>query len=136
MKTQPTLPGKTVTVPNGTQTITYPEKVKRYCTVSVPNMVSIPAGNMIQKSSTASVTKSNGLPAPYTKTWSVEDSSHYDYVPEVTSVQQGMKDVTKHNWVLTGNMRRGGPPCVCAHGGPFPFVPRSLGACPRIWARS
>ncbi len=104
MKTQPTLPGKTVKVLTGTKTTTYPEKVKEYYTVTVTNYIWVLTGDQIQKTKYKYVTVSNGLPDPYTKTWTEKQFDYYYYVDEYKKVADGTKDVTKYKWVESGVM--------------------------------
>ncbi|MEM9380625.1 MAG: hypothetical protein AAGB93_11800 [Planctomycetota bacterium] len=103
IKTQPTLPGKTEKVTTGTKTVWYDEKVKEYYDVEVTNWKWVKTGNKIQKSKYKWVTKSNGLPEPYTETWKEKVFSHYYYVDEKEKVADGTKTVTKSKWVKTGN---------------------------------
>ncbi|MEM9381588.1 MAG: hypothetical protein AAGB93_16655, partial [Planctomycetota bacterium] len=113
-KTQATLPGKTVKVQTGTKTVYKDVKVEQpyYVeenvygynpyTVVEPVYSWVPTGKKIEKKAYKKVTKTNGLPAPYTETWQETVFSHNYYVDEKKKVQTGTKNVTKYNKVKTG----------------------------------
>ncbi|MEM6572282.1 MAG: hypothetical protein AAF957_27955 [Planctomycetota bacterium] len=113
-KTQPTLPGKTKKVKTGTKTVYSDEKVKETYYVQEPVYANkpytvvepvyswVPTGNKIKKTAYKKVTKTNGLPAPYTETWQETVFSHHYYVDEKKKVQTGTQNVTKYNKVQTG----------------------------------
>ncbi|MEM9382573.1 MAG: hypothetical protein AAGB93_21650 [Planctomycetota bacterium] len=82
---------------------TQPIYAKQPYTVDEPVYGIVKTGKVTQKPVYKTVTKTNGLPKPYTKTWNEKVLSHYDSIEETKKVQTGTKKVTKYNTVKVGS---------------------------------
>ncbi len=107
MKTQPTLPGKSVKVQVGENVWIErkPIKVKEYYWVDKDTYKWVKTGNQIRKTKYKWVTKNNGRPEPYYEEWSEKVFDSYYWVDEKKKVKTGTKSVKKSRWVETGEFK-------------------------------
>ena len=102
IKTQATLPGKTVKVQIGTKTVWKNEQKQVTYTETVPVFAWVKTGNKIQQPVYKNVTTTTGKP-PYQTTTTTKVLTGYKWVDEQVKVQTGTQTVTKTKWVNTGN---------------------------------
>lgn len=102
IKTQPTLPGKTVKVQVGTKIVLKDEYVKETYEATVPIYTTVKTGNTYQQPIYQNVTTTTGV-APYQTSTTTKVLIGYKTVEETVKVITGYQTVLKTRNVKTGN---------------------------------
>ncbi|RLE20752.1 MAG: hypothetical protein DRJ50_10245, partial [Actinobacteria bacterium] len=83
-------------------TVIEPVYTQEPYTVFEPIYEDVPTGTLIEKTVYKWVTVTNGLPEPYTESWTEKVVDYTYFVEETKKTQTGTKEVTKYKWVQTG----------------------------------
>ncbi|MEM7518226.1 MAG: hypothetical protein AAF368_15050, partial [Planctomycetota bacterium] len=102
MKTQPTLPGEAEYVQVGEKVVEYDEVITETYELTRTRYKWVKTGDQVEEWQYETVTHTNGLPEPYTETWTEQVKTELVLVDEWERVENGTRTVTRTRQVKTG----------------------------------